>query len=419
MNVLGLQISWARKSTFTLDQWINRLEAAFATVSNVVVTPETAMESPTVQAIVQAIGTISTLPVSVLRKTASKSGAVKEALPNHPVAKLLSHPSEQQNRVTYWLDASSWLVRYGNHVAVKAQGSTGPIRRLESVPPGCLTVEQQADRSLIYRVTQAGGASREYQSWEVTHARGAARNGYWGDSPVMDVRESIALEIAAERFGSSFFGNGAMPSIIFSYMKESMGHQKDEERKKFLEDFRQAYGNKNRFKAMVLPKGMEWKEIAVENEKAQFLETRKHQRTVIAGAFGVPPHMVGDLERGTFSNIEHQSLEFVQRVLLRYVRIFEASMERDLLTPSDRNGGVIIRFNLDGALRGDFKSRQEGWNIKRMAGVVTPNEWREAEGMNPLPPGQGGDDVYQQGPSGQNQDPKPKSEEDPDDPPAS
>lgn len=405
MNLFGLTLSWQRKAaTLTLDQLIQRLDAVMQTVSGITVTPDTAMEAPTVQAIVQAVaGTLSTLPVHVMQKTVSDTATKKELLPNHPVAKLLAHPNDEQDRVTYWLDAASWLVRHGNHYAVKGRGQTGPIRRLEAVPPGDMAVTQREDRSVVYRVSQASGGQRDYERWEMHHVRLGARNGYCGNSPIHDVRESIALEIAAERFGASFFGNGAMPSLVFKYAKESQGHQTQEQRDKFIQQFHAAYGAKGRFRALVLPKGMEMDPLAVDNDKAQFLETRKHQRTVIAGAFGIPPHLVGDLERGTFSNIEHQSLEFIQRVILRYVRIFEAAMERDLLTPADRAQGVIIRFNLDGALRGDFKSRQEGLKIQREMGVITANEWREEEGRNPM---DGLDTVWEQGPSGQNQNAK-------------
>jgi HK97 family phage portal protein len=153
---------------------------------------------------------------------------------------------------------------------------------------------------------------------------------------------------------------------------------------------------------MILPFGMEiGSTVPVENDKAQFLATRQHQRSIIAGAFGVPPHLVGDLSRGTFNNVEQQSIDFVTSVVLPYCRIFEAAMERSLLTDEDRRGGIVIRFNLEGALRGDFKSRQEGLNIQRQAGVISANDWREHEDMNPISPDDGGDEYYRQGPSGQ------------------
>jgi len=401
VRLFGFEITRFRAETLSLDQLIQRLDALMQTISGIPVTPDTAMEAPTVQAIVQAVaGAISTLTVQVLEKRTSKGRVSKEPLPSHPVTRLLSAPNDTQDRVSYWLDGTSWLLRYGNHYAAKGRGKTGPVRDLVAVPPREVDVELQRDRTLVYRI----GTEPPRTQSQMHHARGASRNGYLGDSPVMDVREAIALEIAAERFGASFFGNGAMPMLVFKYMQGSAGHKSADGRKQFIDEFQRNYGSGaggKRLSALLLPLGMELEDpIQLQNDKAQFLETRKLQRNVIAGAFGVPPHLVGDLERGTFSNIEHQSLEFVQRVVLRYVRIFEASMERDLLTPEDRAAGVIIRFNLDALLRGDFKSRQDGLNIQRQAGVINANEWREHEDMNPRDD-EGGSKYWDEGPSGQ------------------
>ncbi len=418
MKLFGWELS-RKSSDVSLDTLIRRLQAVHDTVSGIQVTPDTAMQSPTVHALVTAISRrIATLPVHVLRSTTVGGRTRKERVPSHPVEKLLNRPNDWQDRVSYWLDATSWLVRYGRYYAYKARGVTGPIRRLEPLPPSSVRIEQ--DDNIAVRILVAtNGGQKEYTPSQIHHARGPARNGLEGDSPIMDVREAIALEIAAEKFGASFFGNGAMPLIIFNYIKGSQGHKTDEERRQFIEDFQNAYKGSNRFRAMIMPKSIEaGKPIPVENDKAQFLETRKYQRTVIAGAFGVPPHMVGDLERGTFNNVEQQSLDFILNVILPYVRIFESAMERDLLTDEDRNSGVIIRFNLDGALRADFRSRQQGLKIQREAGVISPNDWREMEGMNPIDEEDGGNTYWQQGPSGQGADteptPKPENEDDAD-----
>ena len=401
MKLFGFEISRPQAQTLTLDQLIQRLDAMMETASKIPVTPDSAMQAPTVQAIVQAVaGAISTLPIHVMEKTTKRGRDTKEQLPNHPVAKLLSAPNDTQDRVTYWLDATSWLLRYGNHFAVKARGTTGPIRRLVALPPGEVTVEQTQDRRLLYRI----GSEPVRTAAQMHHARGAARNGWLGDSPLMDVREAVALEIAAERFGASFFGNGATPFLIFRYMQGSQGHKSAAGRQQFIDEFQRAYGGKGALRGLLMPVGMETPTpVEINNDHAQFLETRKLQRTIIAGAYGVPPHMVGDLERATFSNVEHQSLEFVQRVTLRYVRIFEASMERDLLTPEDRAQGVIIRFNLDALLRGDFPSRQQGLKVQREMGVINANEWREHEGLNPRVD-EGGELYWDEGPSGQGMD---------------
>lgn len=404
MNILGFDISRKTATTISIDTLIKRLESVYETASGVQVTPENCMQSPTVQAIVTRVSrSIETLPVHVFRKSVKEGRNVVERQANHPVEKLLSKPNDWQTSSSYWLDATSWLIRYGNHYAFKSRGQTGPIRKLIPLPAGNVHVKQRNDLSVYYEANMSDGGIREFTISQIHHARGPARNGVMGDSPVSDVREAIALEIAAEKMGAAVFGNGAMPGLIFEFMDGSQGFKTDEERKTFIEDFQQAYSKKGRMKAMLMPKGIKTgQQLTIENEKAQFLETRKNQRSVIAGAFGVPPHLVGDLERATFSNIEQQSLEFVQSVVLPYARIFETAMERDLLTDDDRAGGIIIRFNLDGILRGDFKSRQEGLTLQRMAGVINANDWREQENMNPIPKEDGGEAYYQQGPSGQN-----------------
>lgn len=406
MRFLGFDITRApavqRKDGASFDVVLRRLVAAYEGASGVSVTPESCMASPTVAAIVTAISRrIAVLPVRVYKTITSKGRTRKEEVPSHPVQKLLENPNPWQDRTAFWLDAASWLVRYGNFYAYKSRGSTGPIRQLVSLPAGHVNVIQDMNLDVTYQATQAGGVPRIFSPNEIMHARGPARDGLKGDSPVIDLRDAIALEIAAERMGSSVFGNNAMPGIIFKHASTSAGFETDEEEKKFIEDFEAAYGKKGRFKSMVLPFGMDVDTLGIDNEKAQFLATRQYQRTVIAGAFGVPPHMVGDLTKMTFGNVEQQSLDFVINVVLPYVRIFESAMERSLLTDEDRRAGIIIRFNLDAALRGTFKERQEGLKIQREMGVISPNDWRERENMNPLTPEDGGDDYWRKGPSGQ------------------
>lgn len=405
MKILGLDISLARKAneSISLDTLIRRLEAVYETGSGVAVTPENCMEAPTVQAVVTAISRrIATLPVHVFRQVSEGGRTRKERVPNHPVERLLRKPNDWQDRVTYWLDAASWLCRYGNYYAFKARGQTGPIRRLTPLPAGNVEPKQDDNLNVVFHAHMQGGFIREFSAAQIHHVRGAARNGVKGDSPVMDVREAIALEVAAERFGAAFFGNGATPSLVFQYAEGSQGHKTDEERKAFIEEFQQVYAKRGRFRAILPPKGIEvGTPVEVQNDKAQFLETRRHQRTVIAGAWGVPPHLVGDLSQGKFNNVEQQSIDFVQNVVLPYARMFEAAMERDLLTDADRNGGIIIRFNLDGALRADFKTRQEGLAIQRQNGVINANDWRETENMNPVSEEDGGEEYWRQGPSGQ------------------
>ena len=382
-----------KKETLSLNALLSRLEESYQTTSGEAVTPESCMQSPTVHAIVTAVSRrIAASPVHVMRRTEAGNRERKERLPNHPVARLLRRPNMWQSRSSFWLDVVSAYMRYGRFTAYKSRPATGPVANLIPLLGDAVNIEQLENFELQFKHNAADGTWRTYSQDQVFYVRGPARDYVTGDSPIMLVRESIAMEIAAERFGSAFFGNGAMPSIIFKLMDGFKGFRTDEDQAAFLEQFKANYGGKKRFKGMLLPKGMDLSEIKVENEKAQFLETRRYQRTVIAGAFGVPPHLVGDLERATFNNVEQQDKDFVINVVMPVAKAFEDAMEMSLLTDEDRRNGVIIRFNLDAVQRADFKSRQEGLAIQRQWGVISPNDWRERENMNPLAEDDGGEE---------------------------
>jgi HK97 family phage portal protein len=358
------------------------------------VTPENCEQAPTVKAIVTAITRrFAVTPIHVYQRGSKNNRETKEKLPSHPVARLLSRPNSFQSRVDYWQDAASWLARYGTYYAFKSRGSTGPIRELLPMHPRDVEAKQDRNTWAVTFVWGNGAERQEYPSSRIHHIRGPARNGFSGDSPVKDVSLAIALEMAAEKFGATFFQNGALPLLVFNYMAGSQRFKNLEDEKQFLEDVKNAFSSGKAHSSMLTPKGIEGpKTIEIQNDKSQFLETRKYQRTVIAGAWGVPPHLVGDLERATFNNVEQQDSDFTLNVIMPIGQAVEAAVERDLLTDEDRAGGVIVRFNFDSILRADFKSRQEGLRVQRDAGVISPNEWREIEGKNPISDDDGGED---------------------------
>lgn len=371
---------------------LQRLIAASNGNLGMTVNPENCMQSPTVHAIVTLISRrLSISSLAVYKKSAGKNGLeVREKLPSHPVQSLLDYPNDIQTHVDYWLDAASWFLRYGNCYSYKSRGSTGPIRALLPMCPIAVS-PKLLNWALQYTWTSSEGV-QTYSQKQVHHIRGVSRNGYIGDSPVYDVAGTIALEIAAERFGASFFENGALPLLIFKYAQGNRGFKTPEEEKQFVSDFQAAFGGRNRHRSFLLPVGIEAGDpVPIENDKAQMIETRRYQRTVIAAAFGVPSQLVGDLDRAGLKTFEQMSQDFVVNVVMPIATTFEAAMERDLLTDSDRANGVVMRFNLDSTLRADYKSRQEGLQIQRQSGVISPNEWREFEGKNPLPDGNGGD----------------------------
>lgn len=394
MKILGYEfIARREEKAHVFDDVFLRLIASKLGLTEDV-TPESCMRSPTVQAIVTAVSRrLSVSPIKLYRKTTKDGREAKEPLPDHPIAKLLAAPNEWQTRTSYWLDATSSLVRYGKYFAFKGRGKTGPIRFLSPIPVRNVQIVQNKNFSVTYKVTDETGEARDMSAGQVHYVRGPARDFLNGDSPVTDVALAIQMEIAAESFGAAFFQNGALPLMIFKAATGSKGFKTPEEEKKFVDDYQQALGGTKRFKALYLPYGVDVGDpIPVENDKAQMIESRRYQRTVIAGAFGVPPHLVGDLERATFNNVEQQDSDFTLNVVMPIAQQFESAMEADLLTDADRSSGVAIRFNLDAILRADFKSRQEGLQIQRQNGAISPNEWREIEGRNPISTDDGGDD---------------------------
>lgn len=417
---------WRRKSDGqTIEAVMRRFETLMASSSGIAITPETCMQSPTVCALVNRISdSLASLSLKVEQVKWTNGREITEPMPSHPVARLLNNPNQWQTKIDFWRDAVSLYLRYGNFYCLKLQGKTGPIRYLIPRHPSAVTPRQDPQTyDVTYDVVLANGGSVTHQAWEFLHVRQASRDGLVGYPSLMDIKESIGLEIAAERMGASVFGNNATPGVVLQFAEKAAGFKTDEEREAFVDSFQKAYSGKGRWRAMLLPKGIEiGKDVPIDNDKAQFLASRQFQRTVIAGVLGVPPHMVGDLTKMTFGNVEQQSLDFERIVTLPIARTFETAMERDLLTVEDRRAGVRVRFNLASVLRADFKTRQEGLKVQRESGIISANEWRAMEGMNPISKEDGGDEYWRKGPSGQSaegpvaEDPKKPAEDEEDEP---
>ena len=193
------------------------------------------------------------------------------------------------------------------------------------------------------------------------------------------------MAIACEEYGAKFFANGAAPGGVL----EHPGTIKDPQRVR--ESWQSTFGGSgNANKIAVLEEGMKYTPIGISPEQAQFLETRKFQINEIARIFRVPPHMVGDLEKSSFSNIEQQSLEFVKYTLDPWVTRWEQSIQRSLLTQEEK-AAYFVKFNLEGLLRGDYQSRMQGYAIGRQNGWMSANDIRELENLDRIPAEEGGD----------------------------
>ena len=217
------------------------------------------------------------------------------------------------------------------------------------------------------------------------HIPGLGFDGLVGYSPIAMAKNAIGMAIACEEYGAKFFANGAAPGGVL----EHPGTIKDPQRVR--ESWQSTFGGSgNANKIAVLEEGMKYTPIGISPEQAQFLETRKFQINEIARIFRVPPHMVGDLEKSSFSNIEQQSLEFVKYTLDPWVIRWEQSIQRSLLS-KDEKAVYFVKFNLEGLLRGDYQSRMNGYAIGRQNGWMSANDIRELENLDRIPEEDGGD----------------------------
>ena len=206
-----------------------------------------------------------------------------------------------------------------------------------------------------------------------------------GYSPIAMAKNAIGMAIACEEFGAKFFANGASPSGVL----EHPGTIKDPQRVR--EAWQSQFGgSSNAGKVAVLEEGMKYSPIGISPDQAQFLETRKFQIDEIARIFRVPPHMIGDLEKSTFSNIEQQSLEFVKYTLDPWVIRWEQALYRALLSEEEKKT-YFFKFNVEGLLRGDYQSRMQGYAIARQNGWMSANDIRKLEDLDRIPAELGGD----------------------------
>ena len=220
---------------------------------------------------------------------------------------------------------------------------------------------------------------------DVLHIPGLGFDGLVGYSPIAMAKNAIGMAIACEEYGAKFFANGAAPGGVL----EHPGTLKDPQR--IRESWQSTYGGtSNAHRIAVLEEGMKYTPIGISPEQAQFLETRKFQINEIARIFRVPPHMVGDLEKSSFSNIEQQSLEFVKYTLDPWVIRWEQSIMRTLLSQEEKVQ-YFVKFNLEGLLRGDYQSRMNGYAIGRQNGWMSANDIRELENLDRIPAEEGGD----------------------------
>lgn len=356
------------------------------------VNEKTAMQMSAVYACVRIIAeAIAQIPLNVYRFTADGG---KEKDLRHPLFFLLhDEPNPEMTSFIFRETLMSHLLLWGNAYAQIIRNGKGEVVGLYPLMPDRMQVDRNEAGNLVYTYTKyydEVGAKHAYEqiklpAYQVLHIPGLGYDGLIGYSPIAMARNAIGMSMAAEDFGATFFANGATPGGVL----EHPGIVKDPER--LRESWHAQFSGKNSHNIAVLEEGMTFKPMSIPPEEAQFLETRKFQIDEIARIFRVPPHMVGDLEKSSFSNIEQQSLEFVKYTVGPWVARWEQSLAQALLLPSEKKR-YTIKYNLDGLLRGDYESRMNGYAVGRQNGWLSANDIRELENMNKIPAEEGGDE---------------------------
>ena len=363
-----------------------------STSSGKTVNERTAMQTTAVYACVRILAeAIAGLPLHVYRY---RMDGGKERIPQHPLYYLLhDEPNPEMTSFVFRETLMSHLLLWGNAYAQIVRNGRGQAVALYPLLPSKMEVSRAANGELVYTYyrdyDESGlnpkGGYVTLRKDDVLHIPGLGFDGLIGYSPIAMAKNAIGMSLATEEYGAAFFANGANPGGVL----EHPGVIKDIQRVK--DSWNSAYqGSGNAHRVAVLEEGMKFQAIGIPPEQAQFLETRKFQINEIARIFRVPPHMVGDLEKSSFSNIEQQSLEFVKYTLDPWVVRWEQSLQQSLILPSEKTS-LFIKFNVDGLLRGDYQSRMNGYAVGRQNGWMSANDIRELEDMNRIPAEEGGD----------------------------
>ena len=355
------------------------------------VNERTAMQMTAVYSCVRILSeAVAGLPLHLYRYT--ESGGKEKAV-DLPLYRLLhDQPNPEQTSFIFRETLMTHLLLWGNAYAQIIRNGRGEVVALYPLMPDRMTVDRDENGHLYYEYLVSQDEAHAFKEGtvqlsprDVLHIPGLGFDGLVGYSPIAMAKNAIGMAIACEEYGAKFFANGAQPSGVL----EHPGTLKDPA--KIRESWNSTFGgSQNANKVAVLEEGMKYSPISIAPEQAQFLETRKFQIDEIARIFRVPPHMVGDLDKSSFSNIEQQSLEFVTYTLDPWICRWEQSIVKSLLSDEEKKT-LFVKFNVDGLLRGDYQSRMQGYAVARQNGWMSANDIRELENLDRIPESEGGD----------------------------
>lgn len=383
--------------------------------TGIYVNEETALSLSSVYRAVKLLSdSVAMLPLITYKRIKVNGGTGKEKDIDNPIYFLLKEqPNQWQTPFDFNRIMMIHLLLRGNFYAEIVVDGRGNIQ-LIPLEPDRVTPFMAPDGKRAYYYQPLQGTQRTILQSEMYHVMNmSTTDGLKGVGVIENHSRTFGMSIGAEKHGARLYRNGARPGGVL----ETPNKRDDEAQKNLTDSWQEAHGGvDNSNKVAVLYEGMQFKPIAMTPEDVQYIETRKFQVTDIARIFGVPSHMLNDLERATFSNIEHQSQEYVTTSLLPWLINIEQCTNRDLLSIEARMiKGSYVKFNVNMLLRGDSKTRAENASSELQNGTISINEAREREDLNPI---ENGDKYYHQlnmvevGKEPAVEDPEPEPDED-------
>lgn len=359
------------------------------TTSGKTVNERSSMQVIAVYACVRILAeSVASLPFHIYERVGDDA---KKAA-DHPLYPVIhDEPNPEMTSFVFRETMMAHLLLWGNAYAQIIRDGRGRVLALYPLLPDRMTVDRTAKGAIVYTYRSDTGESVTLGADEVFHIPALGFDGLVGFSPIAMAKNAIGMALATEEYGAKFFANGAQPGGVLEHPETVKDFEKlrDSWNAKFQ-------GTDNAHKVAILEEGMKYHSIGIPPEQAQFLETRKFQLNEIARLYRVPPHMIGDLEKASFNNIEQQSLEFVKYSLDPWVVRWEQAVRKALLLPAEKSR-YFVKLNVDGLLRGDFEKRMRGYSIARQNGWLSPNEVRALEDMNMIPEALGGNDYHLNG----------------------
>ena len=379
MKILGYDLKFEKRSTTSLrnpqDWLINLLGGSTSSGENV--NPTTSLSLSAVYAATSLISnTIASLPCKIYKDL----GGGRTEQKNHPLTFIISQePNDNMTSFMFFQTMQTSVLLWGNAYARIHRDATGRPYNIEYLHPSTVSPIVY-ENQLYYKIS---GEKNPLLAYDMIHVAGLGFNGIVGKGVIEVAKENIGLGLAAQNYGSEFFANGGNLAATL----ETDHKLTDEALQRLQNSWTQGHGSTGkRAGTKILEQGLKYKAITIPPEQAQFILTRKLAVTDVARYFGLPPHLIADLDRSTKNNIEHQSIEYVQHCVRPWIKRWEQELNRKLLR-NDEKGLLKLKFNLNSLLRGDIKSRGEYYSKLFAIGALSQNDIRRLENQNSLEDG--------------------------------